>query len=498
MIEKNERSWRCAVCGFVYRGPEPPEYCPVCGAGATDFEPHVEETPAKVDMGVSQWRCLNCAYVHTGSEPPSECPVCAALKDRFEPIQEEGAATGRAASKEHLVVIGAGIAGLSAVEAYRKYAPEGQITLLAKEEELPYYRLNLTRYLAGEISEETLPVYSRDWFSEHKIDLLLGAEAAELQLPEKSVRLRNDNQISFDKLALTIGSHAFVPPVPGTRREGVTVLRTLHDAKRILSSLEPGVQCVCIGGGLLGLETAGALVQRGADVTLLEGHGWLIPRQLNQKAGDYLQRYVEAKGIHLRRNALVKEIPGDERAAGVLLEDGTSLSASLIIIAVGVRPNSHLARRAGLEVNKGVVVDNYLTTSHPDVLAAGDVSEHRGVLYGNWSASQSQGNIVGMNAAGQHAEFGGIPRSNTLKVLGADLLSIGQFEPEDASYLALDSEQDGIYYRFVFRDGCMVGAVLLGDTSVSGAVKKAIETKRDFSGTLRTNPSAYDIVRELS
>ena len=165
-----------------------------------------------------------------------------------------------------------------------------------------------------------------------------------------------------------------------------------------------------------------------------------------------------------------------------------------MVIATGIRSNSHLARRAGLEVNQGVVVDNLLATSHPDVFAAGDVAEHHGQVYGIWGPSQYQGSIAGMNMAGGCVEFGGIPRSNTLKVLGLDLFSIGQINPEDASFRAFDHEADGRYFRFVFRDNRLVGAVLLGDTKLTAAVKKAVESGADFSELLAKCRTAAEVI----
>jgi nitrite reductase (NADH) large subunit len=144
-----------------------------------------------------------------------------------------------------------------------------------------------------------------------------------------------------------------------------------------------------------------------------------------------------------------------------------------------------------------VIVDGHLVSSHPDALAAGDVAEHRGVLYGNWFASQYQGRIAGLNAVGLTTEFGGIPRSNTLKVVGLDLLSIGRFEPEDGSYDAIEDEGEGRYVRFVFHDGRLVGAVLLGDTSAAGPVKKGIESGCECSGLLRLRPSAAEVLEHL-
>jgi nitrite reductase (NADH) large subunit len=488
--------WLCSVCGYVHHGSEAPDCCPVCGSGTSDFSTHVEQviTP---QAPVAQWRCLNCNYVHVGPEPPDICPVCAVPSDRFEAVSDEPSAADGEEFSGNLVVIGAGIAGISAIEAFRKTTSGGTATLVSREPDLPYYRLNLTRYLAGEISETDLPIHQANWFAEQNIDLKLGSDVAEILLDRQSVRLRDNTILSYDKLIITMGAHPFIPPFPGAAREGLVSVRTIRDAKGILDFLQPSMRCVVIGGGLLGLETAGALAAQKADVTLLESYGWLMPRQLNQLAGEILQDHVKLLGVDIRNNARTKELLGDERVAGVTLDDGETIPADLVIVATGIRPNSHLARRAGLVVNKGIVVDNQLTSSQPAVFAAGDVAEHQGVLYGSWAASQFQGGIAGMNAAGATAHFGGIPRSNTLKVLGLDLLSIGQFEPEDGSYQVIETPRDSGYCRFVFRDEHLVGCVLVGDTSLSGPVKTAIEARTDFSSLILAGVSAEAFADEL-
>ena len=488
--------WLCSVCGYVHHGSAAPDCCPICGASAADFAPHVEQRVSP-PTSVVRWRCLNCSYVHEGPNPPEVCPLCGAPKDRFVPAADQPPSVDAADFSGNLVVIGAGIAGISAVEAFRKTASGGTVTLVSREPDLPYYRLNLTRYLAGEISDADLPIHHADWFSENNVDLKLGADVAEILLDERTVRLRDNTVIPYDKLIAAMGAHPFTPPFPGASRQGSVSVRTIGDARRILQLLHPGMRCVVVGGGILGLETAGALSARGADVTLLESFGWLMPRQLNQHAGEILQSRVRQLGVDIRNNANTREIIGDERVAGVELDGGETIPADLVIVATGIRPNSHLARRAGLVVNKGIVVDNHLLSSDPSVYAAGDVAEHQGVLYGNWSASQFQGGIAGMNAAGADVQFGGIPRSNTLKVLGIDMLSIGQFEPEDGSYQVIETEKDTGYYRFVFRDEHLAGSVLVGDTSLAGPIKNAIENRTDFSSDLLAGVSADAFIDEL-
>lgn len=498
MPDSSTQAWRCTVCGYVHRGEAAPDMCPVCGASREAFEPHVEQPPAKPAASANQWRCINCGYVHTGNAPTEPCPVCGAPADRFEPVEKAAVQAPHQVDGQRIVIIGAGIAGVSAVESIRSTAPDANITLISKDAELPYYRLNLTRYVAGEIGEDELWLHPESWYGENTIDLRRGQEAAAIRPEGHAVEIRNGERLEYDKLILTAGSHPFVPPFPGSTREGVVRFRTVDDARRIIAAAESGSRIVCVGGGILGLETAGGLAKRGADVTLLEGHGWLLPRQLCRSASPLLERHIEGLGVKLHKQVRIDEILGDEQVREVRLKNGDVLGADFVIISTGVRPNSHLARSAGLTVEKGIVVDNHLRTSHPDVYAAGDLAEHQGVLYGLWTPAQYQGSIAGLNAAGSDSEFGGIPRSTTLKVLGMDMFSIGEFEPADASYTCLEHEADVQYRRFVFRDNRLVGAILIGDTSLTAAVKSAIEDWTDLSKLLANDPSAQDVADSMA
>lgn len=448
---------------------------------------------------MNAWRCIVCGYVHRGDEPPETCPVCGAPASDFEPYAEQPAPEAAATAKAvRVVIVGAGIAGLSAAESVRKTSPDAPVTLVSHEEELPYYRLNLTRLLAGEIAEEALPIHPASWYGEQRIELIRGGEVARADLGAKKVELKDGRAIAWDKLILASGARPFIPPFPGAGLEGVLALRTAADARRLIGLLRRGLRVVCIGGGILGLETAGALARRGADVTVLEGHGFLMPRQLCGRAGELLGEYVESLGIKLRRNARTKAILGDGRVVGVSLEDGTRLEAELVIVATGVRSNTDLAVRAGLAVKQGIVVDNRLATSHADVFAAGDAAEHGGVLYGSWHAAQYQGSIAGMNAAGSGVEFGGLPRSHTLKVLGLDMTSVGQFEAAGAGDRVVEDESGRNYRRFVLREGRLVGGILLGDTRLAPALGKAVEQGVDFSAILSGAATAEAVAARLA
>jgi nitrite reductase (NADH) large subunit len=469
------KRFTCTVCGYLHIGESLPDCCPVCGATQDLFEPAAAPAPP-ARRAPASWRCMNCDYLHDGSTPPDCCPVCGVGADQFEPVAPEEPSASPKALGGAIVVIGGGIAGLSAAEAARKASPGALITLVCQEEVLPYYRLNLTRYLAGEIQASELPIHPQSWYAEQEITVLQGAEVVAVNRSAGSVSLKGHPDLHYDKLILTMGAHPSVPPIPGADKQNVVTLRTRRDAETILSRAQPGTSCVIIGGGVLGLEAAAALARRSVRVTLMEGFDWLLPRQLNQAAGERLAAAALALGISLICTAQVKDLAGQECVSGVLLENGVSVPADLVIISTGVRSNSYLARKAGLEVNSGVVVDQHLRTNDPDIYAAGDLAEFLGMVYGTWAPSQFQGTIAGMNAAGgDPAIFSGIPRSNSLKVLGVDLFSIGLVHPEDASYRVFE-ELNGHYQQFVFRDSHLVGAILLGDTGIAPTLKKLIET----------------------
>jgi len=417
------------------------------------------------------WRCSVCGYIHYGDRPPDECPVCGASADDFEEIEQAAPEVVETSAASRIVIAGAGIAGLSAAEAAREAASDAEITLLSAETERPYYRLNLTRYLAGEVADGDLPIHPLKWYEEQRIKLMLGASLSKVHSADRNIELLDGSRIEYDKLIVATGAQPFVPPIPGKDRPHVHTLRTAGDAKTILEAVSSDTQVVCIGGGILGLETAGALARQGASVTVLEAFDHLMPLQLNAAGSDVLVEHLYTLGIDVMTQAQTEKI----EASTVHLKDGTMLPADVVVITVGVRANDRMLKDAGLPVHKGVLVDNFMRTSNPDILAAGDVCEHDGMMYGSWAAAQYQGKIAGMNAAGKPTEFGGIPRSHTLKVLGKKMFSIGEIRSGDGSYTCLDDHPDGNYRMLMLHDGVLIGALLIGDLQLMNACRSAIE-----------------------
>lgn len=474
------KTWKCEVCGYIHRGDEPPSSCPVCGADTDCFTVFEISTERKEAAVVPAWQCGVCGYLHRAADPPSFCPVCSATGSLFAPVPDAGGTSPTASDIHRIVILGGGIAGLTAAAEARRQSRGTSITLVCREPSLPYYRLNLTRLLAGDIGEDDLQIQTRKWFEEQEIECV-PAEATHIDREQRQVHLRDGRRLEYDRLVLANGAHPFIPPFPGATRDGVRVLRTVEDARAIQQQLVPGIRVVCIGGGLLGLETAGALARQGASVSVVEGFPSLLPRQLPLQAGNMLQRRLESQGMTVLCGETVKELAGDESVQGVLLESGRLLPADMVIVTAGVRPNSYLGRQAGLAVHRGIVVDDRMVSSDPAIMAAGDVSEHRGVLYGIWPAGYAQGSVAGCTAAGGTAEFTGLAPSTRIKVLDIDLFSCGQIHPEDASTSVHQHEEDGVYRAAFCRDGQLVGAVLYGETTAAGLLKKIVESGSQIS-----------------
>jgi nitrite reductase (NADH) large subunit len=491
--------WKCEVCGYIHKGDAPPDQCPVCGVGKELFSVFEVAPNAAGGPAPRAWRCTICDFVEHGEEAPSVCPVCGAERSLFEPHRER-TPPRVAADVQRVVILGAGIAGVTAAEQARAASPYVAVTLIGRERRLPYYRLNLTRFLAGELGEEALPLHPPTWYAEQKIDRF-EAEVTAIDRKRQEVVVDDGRRLPYDRLVLANGAHAFVPPILGATRERVFTVRGVEDCLAVLAAAtERGAsqpRCVCIGGGLLGLETAGALGRRGLSITVVEGFGWLLPRQLAEPAARQLEAHLAALGMSIRTSAKVEEIVGDEAAQGVRLAGGEVLPAELVVIAAGVRPNSYLARQTGLEVKNGVIVDDRMFTSDPAILAAGDVAEHRGVVYGLWPTAYAQGLVAGENAVGGSLEYHGAPPSNRLKVLDVDLFSIGQFTAVDGSYSVLERSEGATYRRLVCRDGVLVGANLYGDTGLAQLCKEGVESAAQLATQRELVERAPELARYI-
>jgi nitrite reductase (NADH) large subunit len=369
--------------------------------------------------------------------------------------------------KEKLVIIGNGMAPGRMLEHLLDAAPDRyDITIFNAEPRVNYDRIMLSPVLSGEKAFEEIVIHGDGWYVERDITLYKGHRIAAIDRAAKTVTSEHGETVSYDRLVVATGSVPFIIPVPGKDLPGVLSYRDLDDVNAMLLAAQSRDKAVVIGGGLLGLEAAAGLKERGMDVTVLHVMPTLMERQLDPAAGYLLQKAVEARGIKVLTKANTKAIVGEGKVEGVELDDGTLIPASLVVMAVGIRPNAALAREAGLTVNRGIVTDDRMATSDPDILAVGECAEVGGQVYGLVAPLYQMAKAAAANLAGTSDErFVHSDTPTKLKVTGIDLYSIGDFaDGEDREEIILRDATAGIYKRVVLKDNRIIGTVLFGET----------------------------------
>jgi NAD(P)H-nitrite reductase large subunit len=373
------------------------------------------------------------------------------------------------------LIIGAGVAGVTAANTLRQMSQHADITIVSSEQYRYYFRPKLPDLLAGRASLDEIIAYKQDWYEQRNINLVLGTNIEALDVASKIARASNGKTYEFDNVILACGSHSFLPPIPGSDKNGVFTVRTIDDVLAIKEKAKSSVAAAVIGGGVLGIEIASALSELGLKVTILERSNWLMNRQLDNEAGMILARILEDKGMSVLTAVETDEILGDQDVRGIRLKNGEELEAQIVIVAAGVRSNLRLAKDAGLTVDRGVVVDEHLMTSTQDVYAVGDVAQFNGVVYGIIAPAIEQAKIAAASIAGEELRYNGTVRLNTLKVVGVFLTSLGDIQAKDNSDIEYSETHDGVYKKLVLRNGKLVGAIWLGEMAKTKVLAELIE-----------------------
>jgi len=377
------------------------------------------------------------------------------------------------------IVIGNGLAGTMAAKTLRELNSQVEVVVFA-EEKYPYYpRPNLIEYIAGKLPYERIFAFSEEWHVRQKIDIRLGCPVRKIHPRSREVELEADTREPYDALLIANGASSFVPPINGADKRGVFSLRTLDDAKGIIDYVQDHRQVAIIGGGLLGLEIARAIRSLGAEVEVVEFFDRLLPRQLDSQGAALLRSQIEGLGIRVRLGVTTEEILGDKEVQGIRIRGGTDIRADMAVIAAGVRPNLGLPQDAGLATDRGLVVDDRLRTSHPQVFAAGDSIQHRGKVYGIIPASFDQARTVAYNMLGEEKKYEGTIPANTLKVVGLYVTSLGLANPEGQGYEEIRKirKEEGIYKKVVLQDGALVGAIWMGTKRGVSEIARAVTAK---------------------
>jgi len=381
-----------------------------------------------------------------------------------------------------VLVVGNGLAGTIASKTLRELDPTADIHIFAEENYLYYPRPNLIEFLAGNVSQDNLFAFSEEWFAEKNISIHLDKQVSKIHPGSKEIELAGGKKEPYDVLLLANGASSWVPPIMGAEKDGVFTLRTLDDALLILDWIKDNPDVVIIGGGLLGLEIARATRIRDAKVQVVEFFPRLLPRQLDTEGASVLQSQIEDMGIEVHLGITTEEILGAGKVEGLRFKNGEALEAHTAIVAAGVRPNIGLAAKAGLETDKGIIVDDTLRTSSPNIFAAGDCVQHRERMYGIIPASFNQARSVAFNMVGQEKKYSGTVPSNTLKVVGLDLTSIGLVTPEEGTCEEFRKivKEEGIYKKVVVQNGKIVGAIWMGTRENVNEINRLILQQIDI------------------
>lgn len=381
-----------------------------------------------------------------------------------------------------LVVVGNGMAGMACVEHILAHTPTFDISVFGDETHVNYNRILLSSVLAGEKCADEIVLNSPEWYQTHGIDLRVGVRIVDVNAAQKTVTGSDGSITPFDTLLLATGSSAWMPPIQGLDKDGVFAFRTLDDTKALLHRAGPGVKAVVIGGGLLGLEAARGLQVQGCSVTVVHLMSTLMERQLDADAGNYLCGKMEDLGITVLLGRTTTAILGGTQVEGVALSDDSCLAADLVVVAAGIRPNVELAYKAGVYVNRGIVVNDHMETSSPDVFAVGECVEHRGVCYGLVAPLYEQAKVLAATITGHKGPtYTGTITAAKLKIMGVDVFSAGDWSGQNAEPVRFEDRALGVYRKLTVRDGRLAGVILVGDTSDSHRYMEWLRTGEDLA-----------------
>lgn len=410
-----------------------------------------------------RFRCTICGQEFSKEELPEKCPICGADKSVFAQIADAADTKNTA---ERFVIVGGGAAGFTAAKAIRDRNKTATIMLICGEEVIPYNRPGLSNALADGRSVEKLALGDYDYYIREKIVPIAYAKAEHIDAENKQVVMEDGERLDYDRLLLATGANAFNPVAKVEGAIPMSVLRTYADAQFIIQQAS-GKRVIIIGGGILGIEAVVALKKRGCDVTVLERGNRIVAVQADAHASELMVEALRTQGVGVMLNTSVASLD----ATGAMLADGTHIDADFALVSAGVRSEVTLARQLGLEIGRGIVVNDGMQTSMTDVYAAGDCAEYDGRVIGLWSAAVEQGKVAGAQMAGDTgARYQPILASTYFDGLGVKLFSAGRYNEDGLDAEVLEDVQNHLYKKLFFEGERFVGAVLYGNLKPAARV----------------------------
>ena len=389
--------------------------------------------------------------------------------------------------KQKLVVIGNGMAGMRTVEELIGHAPDlYDITVFGAEPHGNYNRIMLTPVLYGAKSIDDIMIHDFDWYRKNNITLHCGPDktVTDIDRERQLVRARDGTQARYDKLLIATGSLPMMQAIPGKDVEGVMGFRDIADVEAMIAKAQTKQHAVVLGGGLLGLEAANGLTQRGMQVTVVNRAKHLLNRQLDRQAGTFLKQQLEQTGLSFRLGVTIERILSEEgHITEVVLNDGSILAADILIMATGITPNIALAKKIGLKCDRGIIVEDDMQTSDPAIYSVGECIQHKDELFGLVAPVYQQANVCANRLANKdNAVYKTLSSATMLKVSGIDLFSVGEFQGDvSTEEITLIDPALHVYKKIVLRNNIIVGMLMYGDTTDSAWYLNLVKDKTDIS-----------------
>jgi len=388
-------------------------------------------------------------------------------------------------NKKKLVMIGNGMAGMRAIEEILDANPDMfDITIFGAEKYPNYNRIMLSPVLAGDATIQEIILNDAAWYTKHNITLHMGSRIREIQRGYKKVIAEDGSETEYDNLIIATGSNPFIIPIPGHDKQGVMAFRNIDDCDAMIEAAKTYKKAAVIGGGLLGLEAAKGLLNLGMEVTVIHDQATLMNMQLDSVAGEMLRADLEKQGMAFKVSTLTTEVLGENQVSGLRFKDGSTLNCELLIMAVGIRPNTALAKDCGIYCNRGIVVNDYMQTiTDPGIYSVGECVEHRGIAYGLVAPLFEQAKTLAYMITGQglHAYEGSVV-STKLKISGVDVFSAGDFMGgPGADVIELMDRVGGVYKKLVLDGDNIKGVVMFGDTADGPTFFQWMQDAKDLS-----------------
>lgn len=426
-------------------------------------------------------KCLVCGEIFDASL--GICPVCGVGLEQCVPVEED-AVVYHCDTDRNYLILGGGIAAVSAAEAIRKRDTTGTIRMISAEDVLPINRPMLSKDLKTVISQpETLNVHDAQWYADLEIQLILGRTVTALDPASRCVSLDHGETMPYDKLIYALGGECFIPPFKGKEKQGVLAIRHLSDIAELAEMLKSAENAVVIGGGVLGLEAASELHRFGLNVTVLESAPQIVGRQIDEQNAAVLRGVMDRMGVPCFEGVSIDEITGEDRTDGVRLADGRWFPAEVVVVSCGIRSSIQLAQAAGVTVDRSVIVNERMETNIPEIYACGDCAALNGVNFQLWQEASQQGRVAGANAAGERINYANQVFGCSLEAFGTSLFAIGDAgKKEGVPYRKVELKDDvrGKRETYWFMGERLTGAVLFNKPEKTDSVSAAVVTQARY------------------